>query len=111
MNTLVGRRVRLLHTSDPYTRRQPGAEGTVALLDSLGTLHVRWDDGGTLGLIEGEDRWEILPELPEPQDPEFYRTRQPRDLDWSDVLADARRMEDEQMEDEGFWHHDLGGEG
>lgn len=57
---LIGRRVRLLGTSDPYTRRQPGALGTVALIDSLGTLHVRWDDGGTLGLVPGEDDWELL---------------------------------------------------
>ncbi len=58
---LVGRRVRLVSCSDPYTRLQPGAEGTVTLVDGVGTVHVRWDDGHQLGLIhEAGDRWEVL---------------------------------------------------
>jgi hypothetical protein len=107
-NPLAGRRVRLLFTSDPYTRRQPGAEGTVRMVDSLGTVFVSWDDGGVLGLVPGADQWEILPtEEPEPQDP--GTPRPVRDLDMSDVEADARRGE-QLLEDEGFWTHDLGGE-
>lgn len=58
---LVGRRVRLVSCSDPYTRLQPGAEGTVTLVDGVGTVHVRWDDGHQLGLIhEAGDRWVVL---------------------------------------------------
>lgn len=52
-----GDRVRLIHTSDPYTHQKPGDEGTVSLVDAIGTVHVKWDDGGSLGLIYGEDRW------------------------------------------------------
>ena len=51
--------MRLVATSDPYTRREPGALGTVMRVDDLGTVHIRWDDGGTLGLIPGEDRWTV----------------------------------------------------
>jgi uncharacterized protein DUF4238 len=34
----------------------------VTLIDSMGTLHVDWDDGSTLGLVwESGDRWEVVP--------------------------------------------------
>ena len=58
---LVGRRVRLERCSDPYTRLQPGAEGTVTHVDALGTVHVKWDSGARLGLVpEAGDSWEVL---------------------------------------------------
>lgn len=56
-----GDRVRLIRTSDPYTDLQPGAEGTVSMVDSLGTVHVRWDCGSSLGLIaEDGDQWVVI---------------------------------------------------
>ena len=55
-----GQRVRLVSTSDPYTRLKYGEEGTVTLVDDMGTVHVKWDSGSSLGLIEGEDRWEVV---------------------------------------------------
>ena len=58
--TLAGRRVRLERTSDPYTQLKPGALGTVAFEDSMGTLHVKWDSGSNLGLVPGEDQWTLL---------------------------------------------------
>lgn len=60
-NVLVGRRVRFLGTSDPYSDLPRGTLGTVELVDDIGTLHCRWDNGGSLGLIPGEDRYELLP--------------------------------------------------
>lgn len=56
----VGRRIRLVATPDPYTRMKPGTEGTVMFVDSVGTHHVNWDDGSSLGLIPGEDAWIYL---------------------------------------------------
>jgi hypothetical protein len=47
-----GDRVRLIHCTDPYTQLQPGLEGTVSLVDALGTVHVNWDDGSRLGIVE-----------------------------------------------------------
>jgi hypothetical protein len=47
-----GARVRLVHCADPHTRLVPGDLGTVTLIDSLGTVHVRWDNGSQLGLVE-----------------------------------------------------------
>ncbi|AOZ73096.1 hypothetical protein BK816_07170 [Boudabousia tangfeifanii] len=58
--SLVGRRVRLDDTSDPYTTLAPGTEGTINHVDDLGTLHVAWDDGSTLGLVPGEDSYTLL---------------------------------------------------
>jgi hypothetical protein len=53
----IGQRVRLVSTGDRRTRLRPGSEGTVALIDDMGTVHVDWDSGSKLGLIPGEDRW------------------------------------------------------
>lgn len=52
--SLIGKRVRLIYCSDPYTLLRAGAEGTVQLIDDIGTVHVLWDDGSSLGLIEDE---------------------------------------------------------
>lgn len=52
-----GDRVRLMHTTDPHTTLQRGTVGTVQSIDSLGTIHVKWDSGHTLGvcLDAGDD--------------------------------------------------------
>lgn len=56
-----GRRVRLVHCTDPWTALSPGSLGTVSLVDDMGTVHVHWDDGSRLGLVPGEDSWVVLP--------------------------------------------------
>lgn len=61
--TKVGDRVELLDCSDPYTKLEPGDEGTVSLIDSLGTVHVDWDSGSNLGLIPGHDSWKVIEEV------------------------------------------------
>lgn len=45
-------RVELVSTTDPYTSLAPGTLGTVTFVDSLGTVHVKWDDGSSLGMVE-----------------------------------------------------------
>ncbi len=45
----------LLKMNDPYTKLQPGAKGTVTSVDDIGTIHVSWDSGGSLGVAFGED--------------------------------------------------------
>jgi hypothetical protein len=63
MTTLrPGALVRLVSTTDPHTRIVPGSSGTVEHMDDAGTVHVRWEDGSTLGLIPGEDEWEVVHE-------------------------------------------------
>lgn len=52
-----GTRVELIHMDDPYnTKLFPGARGTVLSVDDIGTIHVRWDCGSSLGVIFGVDR-------------------------------------------------------
>ncbi len=53
---LAGTRVRLFFTSDPYTKLREGSEGTVDHVDDIGTIHVNWDDGSTLGMVFPEDK-------------------------------------------------------
>lgn len=62
MNVTIekGQRVRLVHTSDPYTNLTRGALGTVRRVDALGTVHINWDSGSRLGLVPGVDEWVIL---------------------------------------------------
>jgi len=59
-----GTRVRLVQTTDVYTQLPRGSEGTVILTDDMGTIHVKWDNGSSLGLIADEDDWEVIGEIP-----------------------------------------------
>ena len=61
---LEGQRLRLIATTDSYTHLTPSMEGTIMFVDDAGTVHVDWDNGSTLGLIPGEDRWEYPPGTP-----------------------------------------------
>jgi len=52
----AGCRVELVHMNDPYnTRLQPGCQGTVRCIDDIGTIHVSWDCGSSLGVVYSED--------------------------------------------------------
>lgn len=53
----AGCRVRLMEMSDPYRYMPDGLEGTVVCVDDTGTIHVNWDNGGSLGVICGEDHF------------------------------------------------------
>ena len=51
-----GTRVELVHMDDPYNRKLvPGSKGTVRCVDDMGTIHVNWDCGSSLGIVYGED--------------------------------------------------------
>lgn len=55
----AGTRVRLLKMEDkqapPYN-----TQGTIRNIDDMGTIHVSWDTGSSLGLIYGVDRFETV---------------------------------------------------
>ncbi|MEA5048755.1 MAG: DUF4314 domain-containing protein [Eubacteriales bacterium] len=51
----AGTRVILIRMSDPYTNLRQGDRGTVTMVDDIGTVHVNWDRGSTLGIVFGED--------------------------------------------------------
>ncbi len=61
-NQLRGKRIELISTSDPHTELKPGDRGTVDFVDDIGTIHVVWDNGSTLGLVPGEDQYRFVDE-------------------------------------------------
>ena len=51
-----GSRVELIAMDDPYSRKLvPGCRGTVRAVDDIGTIHVDWDCGSSLGIAYGVD--------------------------------------------------------
>ena len=50
-----GTRVKLIQMEDPYTKLKSGDLGTVNHVDDMGTIHVSWDCGSSLGVVYGED--------------------------------------------------------
>ena len=50
-----GTRVELVHMDDPYSKIPEGTNGTVQMVDDIGTIHVKWDCGSSLGIVYGED--------------------------------------------------------
>lgn len=55
----AGTRIRLLKMDD-IQAPPAGTEGTVTFVDDAGTIHMRWNTGSSLGLISGEDEFEVL---------------------------------------------------
>ena len=59
----VGARVELEVMNDPYNKKLvPGCRGTVRCVDDMGTIHVSWDCGSSLGVVYGEDRCRVIKE-------------------------------------------------
>lgn len=61
-NNLEGKRIEVISTTDEYATLKPGDKGTVSFVDDLGTIHVTWDNGSSLGLVPGEDRYKFIEE-------------------------------------------------
>lgn len=55
----VGTRIRLNHMADNYGIEDETL-GSVAYVDDEGQIHMNWDNGRTLALIESEDSFEII---------------------------------------------------
>ncbi len=54
-------RIRLNSMEDPYAPIAPGTEGVVDFVDDIGTIHMKWDNGRSLGIVHGEDSFSVLP--------------------------------------------------
>ena len=55
----TGTRVKLVEMDDPQAP-PTGTEGTVSHIDDAGTIHTKWDNGSSLGVVYGEDRIETI---------------------------------------------------
>lgn len=53
----AGTRIVLISMEDPYTHLKPGDIGTVQGVDDAGQIMMKWDRGGSLSLIPGEDQF------------------------------------------------------
>lgn len=58
----AGTRIKLINMDDPWNPVEPGTEGTVELVDDIGQIHMKWDNGRTLALVPGQDDFEIINE-------------------------------------------------
>ena len=63
--TNEGRRVELTHTDDPYTKLRSGSQGTYEFClvhePPMENQHsIKWDDGSSMMLLEGKDRFKFL---------------------------------------------------
>lgn len=59
-NVKVGDKLQLIALEDRYAKLAPGSIGIVDKIDDTGTLHMRWNDGSTLGLIPNIDKYNII---------------------------------------------------
>ena len=57
-----GTKVILGRMNDPYVTIPPGTIGEVLCVDDLGTAHVIWNNGITLGLAFGADEYRKVEE-------------------------------------------------
>ena len=55
-----GTRIELISMSDPYAPVSSGTKGTVSFVDDIGTIHPKWDNGRSLGVVVGEDEFRKL---------------------------------------------------
>ena len=94
----VGSRIRLTELNDPYSKLKPGSEGTLMYIDDVGTFHVNWDNGSTLGLVIGEDRFSVLPpqtkelKLYMPLTAELFERNE-----WGDMEDDPTELEGSEL--------------
>ena len=58
----AGTRIRLNHMDDPYAPVPDGTVGEVQYIDDAGNIHMVWENGRTLSLIEGVDDFTIIKE-------------------------------------------------
>lgn len=53
--------VELIYMDDKFSPPE-GTRGTIRYIDDGGTIHVRWNGYGSLGLIYGIDKFKIIKE-------------------------------------------------
>jgi hypothetical protein len=63
---IIGKRIELIYTDNPYTKLKPGDRGTVTdvteipFKDTPLQIWINWDSGSKLALLSGMDKFKIL---------------------------------------------------
>lgn len=52
---------------DPYAPIGKGVQGEVVGVDDAGTLHMKWQNGRSLGVVVGEDSFKVISKPDEQQ--------------------------------------------
>ena len=66
MPDVIGKRIELIRTNDPYTDLKPGDRGTVVNITELPyedtpfKVLVQWDDGLRFAILEGQDDYRTV---------------------------------------------------
>ncbi len=55
----VGKTVELISMDDSQAPPS-GTRGEILFIDDIGQIHVRWENGSSLALIYGEDRFKVV---------------------------------------------------
>ena len=58
--TYEGKRIKLLDMPHDHAPVPPGTEGTCTGVDGIGNLLMQWDNGSTLSLIYGIDKFQVI---------------------------------------------------
>ena len=93
-----GTRIRLNSMEDPYAPIAPGTEGVVDFVDDIGTIHMKWNNGRSLGIVPGEDSFSVLPpklttfKLYMPLTAELYERSEYGDLESESTELDGRAL-------------------
>lgn len=59
-DSFIGRRVICILMGDDPDPIPSGSKGTIEFIDDAGVVHVKWDNGRTLGLDQKVDMFEVL---------------------------------------------------
>ncbi len=50
----------LLESMEDMQAVPPGTRGVVEYVDDIGTIHMEWDNGSSLGLVVGKDKFSVV---------------------------------------------------
>lgn len=93
-----GTRVRLQEMNNPLASVPPGTEGTVERIDDECRLHMKWDNGRSLSLVPGVDRFSLIQPEPStlklymPLTAQLYERSEYGDLEDEPCIMDGREL-------------------